>query len=689
MLRLARGPPPFALPMDDLDLPTPPLAIEVAGDQESTVLSPDHSEVGSAGDMEAVLPINGDQLLPVVGLGGSAGSIGPLREFFSRMPPDSGMGFVVVLHLSPEHESTLAALLSNVTAMKVVQVTEEVKIEPNCVYVIPPGKQLSMEDGHVRVLDLQPDRGRRVVVDLLLRTLADTHGPRAMAVVLSGADGDGAIGIKRIKERGGLTIAQEPNEAEHAGMPRSAIATGMVDWVLPVAEIPARLLEYRRNEERLRLPLENLPAREVPTPETDESALADTLAFLRTRTARDFSCYKRGTILRRIGRRMQVNSLENLPEYLTFLRTHPGEAGALLQDLLISVTNFFRDRDAFQKLKTEFPRLFKGRHPDEQIRVWVPGCATGEEAYSLAMLLCEYAAGLETAPSIQVFATDIDEMAIRAARDGTYPDTIAADVSPERLHRFFSPERGGYRVKRFIRETVLFAPHDLLKDSPFSRLDLVSCRNLLIYLRTEAQARAFGIIHFALRPEGLLFLGGSESAENSGQLFTPLNKKHRIYTRRASAKAVLPIFTGPSQLALVHEPRIASLTPAREAGGLPTHDANGGTREEAASRSLSHGELHFRLLERFSPPSLIVDAAHNIVHLSEHAGRYVHFTGGEPTTNLFRAIHPMLRLALRAALFRVSQSSREVEVRGVPVELEGKAGPSICGSIPRRRLTIW
>ncbi len=657
--------------MDDQDEPTPPLAVEAPGDQESSVLSPDHSEMGGPGDMEAILPIAAEKILPVVGLGGSAGSIGPLREFFSRMPPDSGMGFVVVLHLSPEHESTLASLLSNVTRMSVIQVKAAVKIEPNCVYVIPPGKQLSMEDGHLHVLDLQQDRGKRVVLDLLLRTLADTHGPRAMAIVLSGADGDGAIGIKRIKERGGLTIAQDPVEAEHDGMPRSAIATGMVDWVLPVAEMPDRLLAYRRSGDRLRLPVEDPPARLAPAHENDEAALRETLAFLRLRTGRDFSYYKRGTILRRVARRLQVNGLENLPDYLAFLRMHPGESGALLQDLLISVTNFFRDRESFQQLKDELPRLFRGKQMDEQVRVWVAGCATGEEAYSIAMLLAEYAADLDAPPALQVFATDVDEISLRSARDGFYPDTIAADVSPDRLRRFFSKEPGGYRVKRAVRETVLFAPHDLLKDSPFSRLDLVTCRNLLIYLRPEAQLRAFDIFHFALRADGLLFLGGSESAESAGKYFTPLNKKHRLYLRRNSPRQLPPILSGAPAGTLTHQGLVTSLALVRPPEKVPAPSMALGHRFTEERPPASFGAAHFRLLERFAAPSVIIDADQNIVHLSEHAGRYVQFSGGEPTTNLLRAVHPMLRLELRAALFRVAQSGLEVEVRGVPVEIDG------------------
>jgi two-component system CheB/CheR fusion protein len=633
---------------------------------------PAHAEAGSDGDMEAVLPIRARELLPVVGLGGSAGSIGALREFFARMPADSGMGFVVVVHLSPEHESILAAVLGNVTPMRVVQVTAAVKIEANCVYVIPPGKQLSMVDGHLRVVDLQTERGKRVVVDLLLRTLADTHGPRAMAVVLSGADGDGSVGIKRIKERGGLTIAQEPGEAEHESMPRSAIATGMIDWILPVAEMPARLLEYHRHEERLRLPVEDPPRTDEHPPQNDESALRETLAFLRMRTGRDFSYYKRGTILRRIGRRMQVNGLESLPDYLDFLRTHPGETGALLQDVLISVTNFFRDREAFAELKNEMPRLFKGKQPDEQVRVWVAGCATGEEAYSVAMLLSEYAEGLEAPPILQVFGTDIDENAIRAAREGFYSPAIMADVSAERLRQFFTAEPGGYRVKRAVRETVLFAPHDLLKDSPFSRIDLITCRNLLIYVRREAQTRAFDLIHFALRQEGLLFLGGSESAEMAAAQFRPLNKKHRLYARVSTGRTSPPFLSGPSTLVLSQRAMVSSLATARGAGAWlspvsPPPEA--GAAKPAPPPS--YGELHFKLLESLAAPSVIVDASNHIVHLSEHAGRFVQFTGGEPTTNLLRAVHPMLRLELRSALFRVSETAQQTAVCGVPVESDG------------------
>jgi two-component system, chemotaxis family, CheB/CheR fusion protein len=587
------------------------------------------------------------------------------------MPGDSGLAFVVVLHLSPEHESSLAALLQNVTPMRVVQVTEAVKVQPDCIYVIPPGKNLLMADGQLVLNDLRHENGKRSAVDIFFRTLADTHGPCAAAIVLSGADGDGAIGIKRIKEHGGLTVAQEPREAEHEGMPRSAIATGMVDWVLPVAEMPNRLLEYQRIEWRIRLPQENPPVLSGIEESDDEIALRETLSLLQMRTGHDFSYYKRGTILRRIGRRMQVNSIEEPPAYLAFLQTHPGEVLALLQDLLISVTNFFRDPEAFQALKAKLSRLFVDKKPGEQVRVWVPGCATGEEAYSIAMLLSEYASTLHAPPQIQVFATDLDQGSINLARAGTYADTISADVSEDRLRLFFTKESAGYRAKRGMRETVLFALHDLLKDPPFSRIDLISCRNLLIYLDREAQRRAFEIFHFALLETGLLFLGSSESIEDAGTLFTTLDKKYRLYVRRTGKRRSLA--EGSTSLGFALETQhgipiggiVATNFVTATQPGLPLSAVT------SPVRSPSWVELHFRFLERFAPPSVIVDGNCNVIHLSEHAGRFLQLGGGTSTLNLLHIVHPMLRTELRAALFRAKQTGTQVIVSGVPLELEG------------------
>ena len=627
----------------------------------------------SAHEMDGDLLLRGDGNFSIVGLGGSAGAIAALQAFFTVMPPDSGMSFVVILHLSPHHESTLAEMFQRSTAMPVVAAADGVMVEPNSVYVIPPGKFLALVDGHLSLTDTHEPRGRRVAVDHFFRTLAETHGAQSVAVVLSGAGGDGALGLKRIKELGGLTIAQDPDEAEHPDMPRSAIATGVVDWVLGVKEMPAKLRAYVRQREELKLPgeLGPHPSETVTvSPDEQEAALRDVLTFLNTRTGRDFSCYKRATILRRIARRMQVNGLSDLPAYLVYLRTHTGEAGALLQDLLISVTNFFRDPAAFAALELIIPELFKDKGPGDTVRVWVAGCATGEEAYSIAILLCEHAANLVGPPQIQVFATDLDEEVIREAREGLYPETIAADVSEKRLRHFFIHEHGGYRVRRAVRELVLFAPHDLLKDSPFSRLDLVSCRNLLIYLKREAQTRAFEIFHFALRAGGRLFLGTSEAVDEGSPLFAVLDKKQRLYTQRPGPQRFIAVPAGPGTLGRT----LALQERTRERPTVPGYVVPEGTQaklDQAASvdSGLSPGELHYRLIERFSPPSILVNSAHDIVHLSASAGRFLQFTGGEPTRNLLRNVHPMLRVDLRAALYAAAQTSNVATVSRVPVEV--------------------
>lgn len=639
--------------------------------------SPDLIEDECGHLFDDIVPSRGYHMVPMVGIGGSAGSIAPLQDFFRAMPADSGMVFVVILHLSPAHESSLAQVLAGATSMPVLQAADGMEAEADHVYVIPPGKNLSATDGKLRLKPLEVERGRRVVVDLFFRSLADTHGPHAAAVILSGCDGDGALGIKRIKERGGLTIAQDPEEAMHTGMPCSAIETGMVDWVLKVAQMPERLLAYVNKEKTLRLPPEEGPQPATPVqPSGDqaEAALRDVLAYLRTRTGRDFSYYKRATILRRIARRMQVNGVEDMPGYLAFLRMHPGESGALLQDLLISVTNFFRDREAFAALEQLIPRLFEGKSQGDSVRVWVPACATGEEAYSIAILLLEHARQMEAPPALQVFACDLDEDAITQARAGHFLDAIEADVSEERLRRFFVKEHGGYRVRRELREMVLFAAHDLLKDAPFSRMDLISCRNLLIYLNRPAQDRVFDTFHFALRPGGLLFLGTSESVDDGTTLFRTLDKKHRIYEHQASARSGLPLPTGPGTLLRAIEAQERADTGpvvhgrrflAEAAASFPTMQSPPLDRSTMA-------ELHFKLLERLSPPSVIVNADHDIVHLSENAGRFLKFSGGEPTANLLRLVDPLVRVELRGALFRAAESSLPVTVIDLPLQVEGQ-----------------
>ncbi|HEY0171970.1 MAG TPA: CheR family methyltransferase, partial [Pyrinomonadaceae bacterium] len=589
----------------------------------------------------------------VVGLGASAGGIRALKEFFEHAPERSGMAYVVILHLSPDHDSQLAEVLQQSTPMPVAQVTEQVRIEPDHVYVIPPNQSLTLRDGSLVLSEVTGVEVRRAPVDIFFRTLAESHGANAACVVLSGTGANGSMGLKHVKERGGVAVVQEPGEAEYDDMPRHSIATGLVDYVLPVAEMPARLVAYRDSLGRV----VNDVADEGERARRDHAeweALAAVLAQLRLRTGHDFTNYKHGTVLRRISRRVGVTQVPDLPAYAHYIRENPRETRALLKDLLISVTNFFRDPKAFEMLEAAvIPRLFENKGEGGHVRVWVPGCATGEEAYSVAMLLAEYAETLPASPTIQVFASDIDEEAVQTARAGFYTLNDVADVSPERLRHFFSKTRDGYRVRRELREVVLFAKHDLLKDPPFLHLDLVSCRNLLIYLNASGQAKAMNIFHFAMNPGGYLFLGGSETVGDHSDIFVAADKQSHIFQARLVAPR-----PGSHEL-----PRL----PPRPAG--PEQTQAEAARHGRAQERLSHLDLHRRLLELYAPPSVLVNTEHEIVHLSESAGRFLQIPGGEPTYNLLTVARPELRLELRGALFHSAQHRANVEVPGLSVRI--------------------
>ncbi|MDQ3744204.1 MAG: PAS domain S-box protein [Acidobacteriota bacterium] len=607
-------------------------------------------EPDTSGDADPMSRQAGDEFL-VVGLGASAGGIKALKEFFARVPSDSGMAYVVILHLSPEHESRLAEVLQAATEMPVRQVRGSVRIEPNCVYVIPPNKSLAMTDGRLALSRVKDVEERRAPVDIFFRTLAESKHERAVSVVLSGTGADGSMGMKRVKEMGGVCVVQDPREAEYSDMPRHSIATGLVDYVLPVGEIPLKLVAYSERLGQTRVPVEALER-----PDTDEQALRQIFTQLRVRTGHDFSNYKRATVLRRIERRINVHALADLQAYALFMREHADEARALLRDLLISVTNFFRDCESFEALERSFiRRLFLDKDEGDQVRIWAAGCATGEEAYTLAMLLTECAESLPDAPTVQVFATDIDERAIAAAREGFYTEADVADVSPERLRRFFVREaNGGYRVRRELREMVLFAHHNLIKDPPFSHLDLVSCRNLLIYLNGAAQARVMQVLHFALNPGGYLFLGASESIDGATDLFLTLDKGAHIYQSRAvAARLPLPIPDSPV---------------AGHVADLRQKDER--VRETRGVERLSYADLHQRLVEQYVPPSVVVNEEYDIVHLSERAGRFMQVAGGEPSHNLLKLVRPELRMELRTALYQAAQNRASVEARNIPVGLE-------------------
>ena len=599
----------------------------------------------AANSKSAHTPIPKDDFL-IVGLGASAGGIQALKDFFANVANDTDIAYVVILHMSPEHESRLAEVLQTTSRIPVTQVKQRVKVVPNHVYVIPPNQNLAMTDGHLKLTDMIGIEERRSPVDLFFRTLAETNDSRAVSVILSGTGSNGSMGLKRIKEHGGVAFVQDPNEAQYRDMPRNAIATGLVDYVLPVAEIPEKILSYKQHRGTIQIP-------EPPeTLGTDEQALRDIFTQLRMRTGHDFSNYKRATMLRRIERRVGIKELSGLPQYARFLRENRGEAQALMKDLLISVTNFFRDPASIEALaKNVLPALVERKREGDHIRVWIAGCATGEEAYTIAILLNESLESVVTPQQIQIFATDLDAEAIAIAREGYYSEAEVADVSPERLRRFFVKEHDGYRIRRELRETILFAVHNVIKDPPFSHLDFVSCRNLLIYLNRAAQARVLEVVHFALNPGGHLFLGASESIEGSLDLFSTVDKEHHIYQGRpVPTRVTLPI---PE---VTFKPSI--LAPI---GKEPS------AQEVRAIERLSYVDLHQRLLEEFAPPSVVVNEEYDIVHLSEHAGEFLEIRGGGPTNNLLRLIRPELRLDVRTALHQALQKGAAVQTRAMDV----------------------
>jgi two-component system CheB/CheR fusion protein len=543
--------------------------------------------------------------------------------------------------------------------MPVVQVAAPVQIEENHVYVIAPNQQLSMNDGMLVVSPLERTRGQHVAIDAFFRTLAEAQRERAVAVVLSGTGGDGAVGIGRVKEQGGVILVQSPGDAEHDGMPLAAIGTGLVDFTLPVVEMPQKLVDLWANAREIELP--SLGPDEAPVAhpvEPGESAVAEdalhkVIGLLRVHTGHDFRHYKRATVLRRIERRMQVRAMPSLPDYLRLVEGDPGEHKLLLNDLLIGVTNFFRDREAFEAIEREvLPAVFKDRDPADEVRAWVAGCATGEEAYSMAMLLADQAAQMAHPPPFQVFASDIDERSIAIARAAQYPMSIVTDVAPGRLRQYFTRDEQRYRIRKAVRDHVLFAVHNLLRDPPFSHIDVISCRNLLIYLNRDIQQRVLEVFHFALKPGGYLFLGSSESADSAGDLFIPVDKKNRIYRARATVRT-LPQRT--------HQPTAAGLQTS-EPRSLPL----------SPRQRTSAAEVHRRALDQFAPPSVVVDSDYNIVHMTAVAGKFMRMAGGEPSRDLLSLVLPELRLDLRSALYQVQVVGASAEGRQVALTRDGK-----------------
>jgi two-component system, chemotaxis family, CheB/CheR fusion protein len=576
-------------------------------------------------------------------MGGSAGSLKSFEDFFTALPADSGVAFVVIQHLAPAHTSLLPELVAQHTRMKVVQAQEAVPVEPNCVYVIPPNSYLGIRDGVLYLTEPIKHDGIRMPIDFFFRSLAEDRQQRAVGILFSGAGSDGTLGVRAIRGGGGLTIAQDPSTAQFDSMPRSAIATGLVDYVLPPNRMPEALLEYlghpyvRGGEPAAVLEAEGKPG-----------GVQDILALVLAQTGCDFRCYKKSTILRRIERRMGLHHISDVAVYHTLLSKDTREVGELLKDLLINVTSFFRDAEAFEELRQKVIRpLVEAKQTGEPLRAWVPGCASGEEAYSLAILLMEEVAAAPKNCDIQVFATDIDADALKFARQGVYPESIVADVEAGRLSRFFVRQDAGYHISDALRKSVVFAAQNLIRDPPFSKMDIISCRNLLIYLDADTQTRLMPLFNFALNPGGYLFLGKSEGIGGRSDLFDIVSKKARLYRRLTPARPIAldtPVFPGRTKMTLSGAP--AALRPP------------------AAAFTDLIGQT---LLSHFSASLVLVDRRGQILQFHGQTGKYLNMPTGEPRLNLLDMARKGLSLKLRAAMHKAIEDGKPVVLESVSV----------------------
>ncbi len=598
---------------------------------------------------------------PIVGIGASAGGLAAFESFFSGMPVDAdpGMAFVLVQHLAPDHKSILTDLIQRYTRMQVFEVEDGMVVRPNCTYIIPPNRDMAFLGGALQLLEPTSPRGQRLPIDYFFRSLAQDQHERAICVVLSGTGSDGAQGVRAIKGEGGMAMAQNPATTEYDGMPRSAIATGLVDFELPPAEMPAQLIAYAAHA------FGKAPKLAAAPSPKSENALKKIFILLRAQTGHDFSQYKPSTINRRIERRMALQQIDTMESYVKHVQQTPTEVESLFRDLLIGVTNFFRDPPVFQALEEKImPQLFVGKPIGGSIRVWTPGCATGEEAYSLAILLAEHQDSLKQSCKIQVFATDIDNQAIATARAGLYPASIAADVSPERLARYFSAEGDGsaYRIHKTIRDMLIFSEQDVIKDPPFSRLDLISCRNLLIYMGSDLQKKLVPLFCYALNPGGFLVLGTSETVGDFGNLFTVQDRKIKIYQRKDTLQGASRIGLGsflPPQTAM------DAALPQVVAGTMPN-------QKKLTLRELTEQAL----LQQLVPSGALVNVHGDILYLHGRTGMYLEPAVGEVGVyNILKMAREGLRHELTSALHKVAAGMEIVRSPGLRVKTNGSFTP--------------
>ena len=589
---------------------------------------------------------------PIVGIGASAGGLAAFETFFSCMPADidPGMAFVLVQHLAPDHKSILTELIQSYTRMQVFEVEDGMRVMPNCAYIIPPNCDMAFLNSTLQLLEPSAPRGQRLPIDFFFRSLAQDQHDRAICVVLSGTGSDGTQGVRAIKGEGGMVIVQNPDSTEHDGMPRSAIATGMVDYILPVAEMPRQLMDYVTHA------FGNPPqVTSDPTPKA-ENALKKIFILLRAQTGNDFSQYKLSTIHRRIERRMVIHQIETIDGYVKYLQQTPAEVETLFRDLLIGVTNFFRDPEAFCALEQQaIPKIFAGKEAGATIRVWTPCCSTGEEAYSVAILLQEYMETLRQSYSVQVFATDIDSHAIATARAGIYPSSIASDISPGRLSRFFIPEPDGsaYRIHKGIRDMLIFSEQSVIKDPPFSKIDLITCRNFLIYLDKELQKKLISLFHYALNPGGILFLGNSENVGEFDNIFAALDRKSRLYQSKEDFHSAQRMADGR------FFPPMTPMSATSWTAGKKVFPVKRPLREMTEQALLQQADL----------AGALVNEHGDILYLYGRTGMYLEPAPGEADiNNILKMAREGLKRELTTALHKCAERKEVVSCLGLRVK---------------------
>ena len=588
---------------------------------------------------------------PIIGVGASAGGVEALEGLMRGLPAEPGLALVIVTHLSPDRESLLHEVVARYTKLPVQIAADGMEVECDHIYVMPADAILGIQNGRLQLLKHSARRVRKPI-DIFFSALAVDAGEFSGGVVLSGGDGDGTLGIKAIKERGGITLAQVTDGfgPQHPDMPDSAISSGLVDFAVPADEMGAKLAEFVRGTALLDGKITGGLQNSVG--EAEDESLVEIYGILRNQIGHDFSGYKTKTFMRRVQRRMQVTQLATLEGYLERLRQDHQEVASLFRDLLINVTNFFRDEDAFETLRTSvIPKLFEGRGADDTVRIWVPGCATGEEVYSIAILMRERMETLTAVPRVQIFASDIDERSLLVARTARYPGALLDSVTPERRKRFFISDGGGFVVSKDVRELCIFSPHSVIRDPPFSRIDMVSCRNLLIYFGQEAQNQVIPTFHYALRPDGYLFLGSAENVSQFEELFSAVDKRHKIFRRRSDVATPLRL---PLHFHGLH------------AGAKPEL----GFRRPSLAGSALRQTVDEQVLEHFSPPHVVIDHDGDVVYYSTRTGKYLEAPPGAPTRQILTLARKELRLDLRTLLRDAVESGRSATREGVSIEGE-------------------